>query len=80
LTIEDDAITIWQGLILFAGPIFLHRTVLLWQGIIAGGTAKSQAWITFSSDPLTILSFIVCAGTLISFWIFALVFRNRNQS
>lgn len=78
MAIEDDAIAIWQGMILLAGPILFHRTVLLWQGIIAGGPTKSQAWITFSTDPLTILSVIVCASVMISFWTYALVFRDNS--
>ncbi|MHA1904209.1 MAG: hypothetical protein ACW977_09580 [Candidatus Thorarchaeota archaeon] len=61
----------------------LFRTVDLWRGILAGGIAKSQAWIVFSTDPLTILSVVACAGTLLYFWTIAYVFgwfkRVSNQ-
>ena len=79
MTIEDDAITLLQGVIIVATPILLSRTVMLWQGIIEGGVAKSQAADIFLTDPWTIISIIACAGVMIVFWTLAL-FTRRNNS
>ena len=80
MTIEEDTVVIIQGLFILAAPIFIHRTVLLWQGILAGGVAKTQAWIAFSTDPLTVLSATACAGAMVFFWTFVLMCRWLERS
>lgn len=79
MTIEEDGITIVQGTIIVAAPILFQRTVMLWQGILAGGTAKTQAWIAFSTDPLTIAAVIACVFVMFTFWTFVLVSKDTNS-
>jgi hypothetical protein len=76
LTIEDDALTLMQGVIMIAGPILFYKTMALWLGIMAGGAAKSQACFTFCNDPMTIFATIACASVMICFWMYALVSRR----
>jgi len=80
VSIEEDLLTIIQGLFILAAPILIHRTFLLWQGILAGGVAKTQAWIAFSTDPLTALSAIACAGAMAIFWGLFLLCRWSERS
>ena len=68
MTIEEDSIYVAQVALMVAGPILIFKTLELWRGIYAGGIAKTQAWIQFSSDPLTLLSAAVCSGVLLLFW------------
>jgi hypothetical protein len=83
MTLEEDSISVVQMVFMVTGPILLFRTVDLWRGILAGGIAKAQAWIVFSTDPLTIISVVACAGTLLYFWTIAYMFgwfeRVSNQ-
>lgn len=74
MTIEEDSRTILLGVISIAGPILLVRTYFLWQGILAGGVAKNQAWIAFSTDPTTLISIGACLIALWLLWSFAYVF------
>ena len=74
MTIEEDSQTLLLGVISFAGPILIAKTCILWQGILAGGEAKSQAWIAFSTDPLTLISIAACLIALWFLWSFAFVF------
>ena len=75
MTVEDDTLTLMQGVIMIAGPILFYKTLALWQGIMAGEAAKSQAWFTFCSDPMTIFAAIACIRIMICFWTYALVSR-----
>ncbi|NHJ12750.1 MAG: hypothetical protein EAX95_03700 [Candidatus Thorarchaeota archaeon] len=68
MTLEEDSIAVMQSVILLAGPILIMKVVALWQGIMAGEPAKTQAWLAFSTDPVTILAIAACAGVMFCFW------------
>ena len=68
MTLEEDSIYAAQVALMVAGPILIFKTLDLWRGIWTGGNAKTQAWILFSSDPMTLLSAAVCSGVLLLFW------------
>jgi hypothetical protein len=72
LTLEEDSTAILQAVFLGAGPILFFKTAVFWQGILAGGVAKTKAWIAFSTDPVTIVSVVVCLSAMVFFWSFAL--------
>ena len=74
MTIEEDSRSILLGVIAIAGPIFFVKTIMLWQGIIVGGSAKSQAWIAFSQDPITHISAATCMIALWFLWTSAYMF------
>ncbi|MFW9789316.1 MAG: hypothetical protein ACFFE1_16715 [Candidatus Thorarchaeota archaeon] len=76
MTIEDDVLTLMQGVIIVAGPVLFCSTITLWRGMLAGGKAKSQAWIAFYSDPITLFAVIACVCVMICFWTYTLVFRH----
>ena len=74
MTIEEDSRSILLGVISIAGPIFSIKTFMLWQGIIVGDSAKSQAWIAFSQDPITHISAAACIIALWFLWASAYMF------
>jgi hypothetical protein len=78
MTIEDDFLSIIQGVLLVVGPILLLQTVNLWRGILIGGLAKTQTWIAFSSDPMTILSIVACLAVMLGFWIYVFTFGKHE--
>ncbi len=84
MTVEEDTIAIMQGITMVVVPILTHKTVLLWQGVLAGGETKNRALNAFCTDPLTIMSVIVGASVLFFFLAFTFVLgwldKNRIDS
>ncbi|TFG06243.1 hypothetical protein EU522_01840 [Candidatus Thorarchaeota archaeon] len=73
MTLEEDSIAVMQSVILLAGPILTLKVAALWQGVLAGEPAKTQAWLAFSSDPVAILGVVACAGSALCFWVLMLI-------
>ncbi|UCE10974.1 MAG: hypothetical protein JSW61_03325 [Candidatus Thorarchaeota archaeon] len=72
MALEEDYVAVLQAVFMGAGPILFFKTAVFWQGILAGGAAKTKAWIAFSTDPMTIISIVVCLCAMVVFWSFAL--------